>query len=113
MKTFQQKEIWYADLNPSKGSEQAGYRPVLIISGNLMNTYLNTVICCPLTSKVKNYKGNVLLVPSPQNGLKDHSEVLVFHVRSIAKERLIEKIGSVEQTQLDAALEGLHDILTL
>jgi mRNA interferase MazF len=54
---MKQCELWYADLNPVKGSEQAGMRPVVIVSGNLMNTYLNVVICCPLTSKIKNYKG--------------------------------------------------------
>jgi mRNA interferase MazF len=59
---MKQGEIWYADLNPSKGSEpacrtggQAGLRPVVIMSGNLLNTHLNVVIVAPLTTKVKNY----------------------------------------------------------
>jgi mRNA interferase MazF len=53
---MKQGELWYADLNPVVGSEQSGFRPMLVISGNLLNTYLNVVIYCPLTTKIKNYK---------------------------------------------------------
>ncbi len=113
MKVIRQKEIWFVDLNPVKGSEQAGYRPVVVISGNLMNTYLNTVICCPLTTKIKNYKGNVVVNPTNKNGLKQTSEVLVFHIRSLAKERFLEKVGSIEQVELEQALEGLNDFMTM
>jgi mRNA interferase MazF len=66
---MKQGEIWFADLNPVEGSEQAGFRPVLVISGNLLNTYAPVLICCPLTTKIKNYKGNVVLTPSKENGL--------------------------------------------
>ena len=67
---MKQGEIWYADLNPVKGSEQAGFRPVVIVSGNLANEFLQTVICCPLTTKIKNYKGNVVLSPDERNKIK-------------------------------------------
>ncbi len=50
--------------HPTKGSEQAGFRPVVIVSGNLLNTHLPVVITIPLTSKIKNYKGNPVLQPS-------------------------------------------------
>lgn len=63
-------ETWYAGLNPVKGSEQAGCRPVVIISGNLLNKYLNVVITVPLNTKIKNYQGNPILQPSPINNLK-------------------------------------------
>jgi mRNA interferase MazF len=107
-----QREIWYANLNPVKGSEQQGYRPVVIISGNVVNKYLKIVIVCPLTTKVKNYKGNVVLEPNAENGLSQISEVLIFHVRSVSKERLIKKIGTIKQTELDTLKKGLDDILT-
>jgi len=108
---MKQREIWLADLNPVKGSEQAGNRPVVILSGNLMNTYLKVVIACPLTSKVKNYKGNVILKPNRSNGLKVISEILVFHIRSISKDRLVEKIGEITPEQLEKLKVGLNDIL--
>jgi mRNA interferase MazF len=50
---MRQGEIWNANLNPTEGSEQAGFRPVVIISGNLANTYAPVVLCCPLTTKLK------------------------------------------------------------
>lgn len=109
---MKQGEIWYVDLNPVKGSEQAGYRPVVIISGNLMNEYLNIVICCPLTSKIKNYKGNLVLNPDPKNKLDKISEVLTFHVRSISKERLIKKVGDISKEEVSYIKKGLNEILT-
>jgi mRNA interferase MazF len=108
---MKQGEIWYADLNPVKGSEQKGTRPVVIISGNLMNEYLNTVICCPITSKVKNYKGDVVLQPGKTNGLKQASEILTAHIRSVSKERLVRRIGTISKNELEQVKEGLSDIL--
>lgn len=108
---MKQGEIWFANLNPSKGSEQAGHRPVVIISGNLMNQYLNVVIICPLTTKVKNYKGNVVLTPSDKNGLEKESEILTFHIRSISKDRLNKKIGNVSTTELSNLVKNLNEII--
>ncbi len=110
---MKQAEIWYADLNPVRGSEQAGFRPVVILSGNLMNTYLNVVITAPLTSKIKNYQGNPIIDPTSKNGLKNQSELLIFHLRSISKDRLVEKIGEITKTELTQALETLKDLTTL
>ena len=108
---MKQREIWYADLNPSRGREQAGYRPVVIISGNVLNKYLDIVIACPLTTKIKNYKGNLVLQPDGQNGLSEPSEVLVFHIRSLSKSRLVKKLGTITQNQLNEIRQGLQDIL--
>jgi mRNA interferase MazF len=105
-----QGEIWYTDLNPSKGSEQSGMRPVVIVSGNLANTYLNTIICCPLTTKVKNYKGNVVLKPNKQNKLTKISEILTFHIRAISKERLVRKIGVITKEELQQIKTGFDDV---
>ena len=106
-----QREIWYADLNPVSGSEQQGYRPVVIISGNVVNKYLKIVIVCPLTTKIKNFKGNLVLQPNAENGLSQPSEVLIFHVRSVSKARLIKKTGMIKPTELEILKEGLNDIL--
>ena len=111
MKKIKQCEIWLVNLNPIKGSEQAGTRPVLVVSGNLMNKHLNVVICCPLTSKIKNYKGNIILTPDKNNNLTVPSEVMTFHIRSISKERLIKKIGEVSNSELNELKQYLDDIL--
>ena len=110
---MKQGEIWYADLNPSKGSEQAGFRPVVIISGNLLNKHLKVVITVPLTSKIKNYQGNPILIPDTTNNLREISEMMVFHIRSISKERLVEKIGKISEKDLQIVLATLGDIITL
>lgn len=111
MPNVKQGEIWYAHLNPIKGSEQAGQRPVVVMSGNVVNTYLNIVIAMPLITKIKNYKGNLVLSPNKTNGLEEPSEVLVFHIRSLSKERLEKKIGAITNEQLKQLKEGLNDIL--
>lgn len=108
---MRQGEIWYADLNPTKGSEQAGQRPVVVISGNLLNEHLNVVIVVPLTTKIKNYKGNPVLKPSAVNGLKQESEMLIFHIRSVSKDRLVKKIGRIEIAQREYAIRTLNEIL--
>lgn len=108
---MKQGEIWYADLNPSRGGEQAGLRPVVILSGNLLNQHLNIVIVAPLTTKIKNYKGHPILNPSKMNGLKNASEVLVFHIRSVSKDRLVTKLGNTEPSAIEHAVKTLHDIL--
>lgn len=62
--------------------------------------------------KVKNYKGNPVLTPDKSNGLKQKSEVLIFHLRSIPKDRLLEKVGDVEKSTIAAAIKTLNDLLT-
>jgi mRNA interferase MazF len=109
---MKQGEIWYANLDPTKDSEQAGHRPVVIVSGNLLNTHLNIVICCPLTSKVKNYKGNVVLTPNSLNNLELKSEILTFHIRSLSKNRLTKNVGKISESELNSLKKGLNEILT-
>lgn len=108
---MKQGEIWTANLNPTKGSEQAGFRPVVIVSGNLLNQHLPVVIVVPLTTKIKKYKGNPVLAPTKVNGLKNESEMLIFHIRSVSKDRLIERKGNVEVSELERSLKTLNDIL--
>ncbi len=110
---MRQGEIWMSDLSPTIGSEQAVRRPLVILSGNLMNQFLQVIITAPLTSKIKNYQGNPVLQPNQTNGLKIESEILVFHIRSVSKDRLVEKIGEIQKSELDQALETLKDLTTL
>jgi mRNA interferase MazF len=109
---MRQGEIWYAELDPVRGSEQAGRRPVVIISGNLLNAHLPLVIAIPLTTKIKSYKGNPILEPGKSTGLKHQSEMLVFHVRSIARDRLVQRIGVISPQALLLAKKTLNDLLT-
>lgn len=109
---MKQGDIWMASLDPAKGCEQAGYRPVLIISGDLLNTHAPVIICCPLTTSIKSYKGNLVLSPTKTNGLKTDSEIMVYHIRSLSKARLIEKIGESGPDVVNFIHKSLNLLLT-
>ena len=63
---MKQREIWFADLNPTKGSEQSGIRPVVVISGDTMNNNAGLSLICSLSSKIKNW---ITRVGSPSSPL--------------------------------------------
>jgi mRNA interferase MazF len=108
---MKQGEIWELYFDPVTGREQGGRRPAVILSGDLLNTYLDVVIVCPLTTKVKNYKGNLVLSPTEKNGLEEISEVLTFHIRSVSKDRLKRKLGSISLKEVEVIKSTLNDIL--
>lgn len=108
---MKQREIYWADLNPVKGSEQSGKRPVVIISGNTMNENFPVCIVCPLTTSVKNFSNCVVLTKSKYNNLSDDSEVITFQVRTLSQDRLLEKIGEITPEELEKIFEGLSDTL--
>lgn len=108
---MKQGEIWELYLDPVAGREQGGRRPAVIISGNLLNTYLEVVIVCPLTTSIKNYKGNLILEPDELNGLMKKSEVLTFHVRSVSKDRLKNRLGEISKSDVEFIKSTLNDIL--
>lgn len=100
MKKIIQKEIYWADLNPTKGSEQSGKRPVVVISGNTMNEHLPVSIVCPLSSKVKDFSTCTLIEKSKINKLKIDSEVITFQIRTVSQNRLTKKIGVITNEEL-------------
>jgi len=108
---LKQGEIWNLHLDPVSLREQGEGRPAIIISGNLLNRYLDVVIVCPLTTSIKNYKGNLILEPDKTNGLQKRSEILTFHIRSVSKKRLDRKIGSIPQKDIEYIKATLNDIL--
>ena len=108
---MKQAEIWEMFFNPIKGSEQSGRRPAVIVSGNALNDNLNIIIVCPLTTKIKKFKGNVILKPNLKNKLKKESEVLTFHIRSVSKERLQKKIGIISKAELEQIKKTILDLL--
>jgi mRNA interferase MazF len=107
-----QKEIWLADLEPIRGREQGGRRPVVIISGDTMNTHYDVRIICPLSSQVKNFAGCLLLKKDKLNKLPKDSEVISFQIRTISKGRLIKKIGQITPEQFRQIRLFLNEILT-
>jgi len=105
-----QKDIYWANLNPVKGKEQKGKRPVVIISGNTMNNNFGVLIICPISSKIKNYAGTVKLDKNKSNKLNENSEIITFQIRTIAKERMIKKIGEITDKQLKEIFDSLNEV---
>ena len=82
-------EIWVANLDPTKGHEQAGTRPVVIVSSNIFNHGPATlVIVVPLTRTDRHLPYHVEVNP-PEGGVRDRSFIMCEAVRSITKDRLI------------------------
>ena len=90
-------EIFLANLEPAKGSEQGGTRPVLIIQNDIGNEYSTTTIIAPITSTVmkKEYPTNVL-VKKEDSKLSRDSTILLNQIKAIDNSRLIKKIGSLD-----------------
>ena len=88
-------EIYYADLNPSKGSEIKKVRPVVIISQDEMNKYLETVVVCPLTSKLHPKWRTRLQIECANK----KAEIAVDQIRTISKQRLKNRIDTLSKTK--------------
>jgi mRNA interferase MazF len=101
-------DIFYVDLNPTKGSEQSGRRPVLVIQNNVGNEAAPTVIIAPLTTKKfsKEYPTNVHIKKGIAN-LKEDSVVLLSQIRTIDKIRLERKVGSLPSRVLEMVDEAI------
>ncbi len=97
-----QWNIFWADLNPTRGSEQAGKRPVLVISEEAVNQALPIVTVVCLTSlkpERKVYPVETLLQPE-DSGLEERSIVMAHQIRALAKDRLAEKCGSIKKEEI-------------
>jgi mRNA interferase MazF len=81
------------------------------VSRNLANTYAPVVVCCPLTTKLKKYKGNPIRIPNKLNGIAKTSEVMVIYIRSVAKSRLTKYIRKVSVAFLDLAKQTIQELL--
>ncbi len=111
MVIIKQGDLFWATLDPILGSEQAGVRPVVILSGESMNEGLPLVLACPLTRRIKGYPGSVIIKATPENGLTEDGEILGFQIRAMSKERLRKKIGSISALELHQLLERFLDLL--
>jgi mRNA interferase MazF len=100
-------EIWKVKLYPVRGSEQDGIRPCLIVSPNSMNKTLQTVIVVPLTRSMKDWptRVNILVKKTP-------SQACIEHIRSISKERFIEKMGSISDIEMAVLRKHLNAVFS-
>ena len=92
-----QGDIIYIDLNPTKGHEQKGQRPAIVISNNIFNQHTKMAIVCPITSNTKEYPTHYLL----EDSKKIKGSVLCEHMRSIDyEERKVKYIEKASNNDL-------------
>lgn len=103
-------EIRWADLNPVRGREQAGLRPVLILSQDVFNQRSGIVIAMAITSQPQR-AGFPLTLELESAGLPKRSWIKISQIRTLSIERIGKKIGGVSPEELDQVIEGLNEII--
>lgn len=106
-------EVWFVNLDPIRGREQAGSRPCLIVSDDGLNHgRADLVIVIPITSRAKGMPSHVEVNP-PEGGLQVRSFIKCEDIRSISTERLIRVMGTVTLPTLEQVGQRLRLLLNL
>jgi mRNA interferase MazF len=106
-------EVWMVDFDPIRGHEQAGRRPALVVSVDAFNNSpAELVVVLPLTSKAKGIRSHVEVNPQ-EAGVTVKSFIKCEDIRSVAKERLFRRRGSVSSQTLAAVEYRLRILLRL
>ena len=103
-------EIRWADLNPVRGQEQAGRRPVLVLSHDVFNERSGTVIAVAITSQPPR-AGFPLTLELAGASLPKRSWVKISQIRTLSTERIGKKLGSASPEELAQVVEGLGEII--
>lgn len=103
-------DIWWADLNPVRGHEQAGVRPVLIISHDIFNQRSGTVIALAITSQPPN-AGFPLTMELTSAPMPKRSWVKISQIRTLSVKRLSNQLGAITPEELDLIIEGLSEVV--
>jgi mRNA interferase MazF len=103
-------DIHWADLNPVSGSEQGGYRPVLILSHNIFNDRSGTVIAVAITSQPQR-AGFPLTLELSDTNLPKKSWAKISQVRTLSTKRIGKKIDSASPEELVRIIDGLNEII--
>lgn len=104
-------DIFWANLNPTKGREQAGKRPVLVLSNDIFNLRSETVIAVALTSQPQRVKFP-LAIELKKTHLPKKGWVKISQIRTIPTQRLGKKITSIDPEELALVIDGLNEIIS-
>lgn len=103
-------ELIYADLNPARGHEQAGNRPVVVISEDVFNARSGTVIAMAVTGQPQK-AGFPLTMEIASVKLPKRSWVKISQIRTLSIQRLGRKLGRLSPEELDRLIDGLNEIV--
>jgi mRNA interferase MazF len=94
--TIQRGEVWLANLNPTRGSEQAGIRPVLVFQNDAINRFTTMVLAIPLTTNLRRASlPSCVRVGQGEGGLESESVLLCHQLRALDKTRVQRQLGTV------------------
>ena len=103
-------EVYWADLNPVRGREQAGLRPVLILSHDLFNRKSETVIVMAITSQAQK-AGFPLTIALPADMMPKPSWVKISQIRTISIDHVGKRIAALGPEMLDQSVDGLLELI--
>jgi mRNA interferase MazF len=103
-------EIRWADLNPVRGQEQAGLRPVIILSHDIFNERSGTVIAVAMTSQPQK-AGFPLTLELTSADLPKKSWIKISQIRTLSIERIGKVIGKASLAELTQVIDGLNEII--
>jgi mRNA interferase MazF len=101
--TVNRGEVWLANLNPTRGSEQAGIRPVILFQNDVVSRFTTTVLAIPLTTNLRRAAlPSCLQIAQGEGGLMSDSVALCHQLRVLDKTRLQRKLGTISEATLTA-----------
>jgi mRNA interferase MazF len=103
-------EIRWADLNPVRGREQAGRRPILVLSHDVFNERSGTVIAMAMTSQEPR-AGFPLTLESRADGLAKRSWIKISQVRTLSVDRVGQRLARASEEEVARAIDGLNEIV--
>jgi len=103
-------EVYWAELNPVHGREQAGHRPVVVLSHDVFNERSGTLIALAVTSQEPT-AGFPLTLALASGDLPKRSWVKISQIRTVSTERLRGRIGRISAEELAQLIEGLNEII--
>jgi mRNA interferase MazF len=103
-------DIYWAELDPTLGNEQAGRRPVMVLSQEVFNERSGTVIAVALTSQRQKARFPLTLELSDKS-LPKKSWVKISQIRTLSTKRLGKKIGKASHEEIEAVVDGLNEII--
>ncbi len=93
-------DLFWANLDPAIGSEISKRRPVLIVSNDINNQYAETVTVLPVTTSTEKIYPFEILIYSGEGNIQESSKIKANQIRTIDKQRLFQKIGSISKSTL-------------
>lgn len=106
-------DIWYAVLDPIRGREQGGYRPVVVVSADWFHDVSGAelLLCVPLTTRDRQYATHVAIQP-PEGGIREPSWAMCEQMRATSRERFRKRLGQVDQLTVERIRTIVRQLMT-